>query len=97
MSKNQKSGKFHELPRKSINFFKPPPPPRMERGRGGREGGDREGEGGRGREAGKEGLVYKIRLAHIHGNSKVNTSTSTIVTSASFKDFLRCFIDDNQP
>ena len=29
------------------------PPPRMERGRGGREGGDREGE--REREAGREG------------------------------------------
>ena len=50
-SKNQKSGKFHELPRKSIHFFNPPP--RMERGRGGREGGDREGESER--EAGREG------------------------------------------
>ena len=42
--KNQKSGKCHELPRKSTHFFNPPP--RMERGRGGREGG-RKGEGGR--------------------------------------------------
>ena len=50
-SKNQKSGKFHELLRKLIHFSNPPP--RMERGRGGREGGDREGE--REREAGKEG------------------------------------------
>ena len=39
-----KSGKFHELPRKSIPFFNSPP--RMERGRGGREGG-RKGEGSR--------------------------------------------------
>ena len=50
-SKNQKSGKFHELPRKSIHFFNPPS--RMEIGRGRREGGDREGE--REREAGREG------------------------------------------
>ena len=50
-SKNQKSGKFQELPRKSIHFFNPPP--RVERGRGGQEGGDREGE--REREAGREG------------------------------------------
>ena len=49
-SNNQKSGKFHELPRTSIHFFNPPP--RMERGRGGWEGGDWEGE--REREAGKE-------------------------------------------
>ena len=48
-SKNQKSGKCHELPRKSIHFLNPPT--RMERGR--REGGDREGE--REREAGREG------------------------------------------
>ena len=62
MVKNQKSGKFHELPRKSIPFFNPPP--RMERGRGGREG-ERE------REAGREGgarakpgnqLVYNIDI-----------------------------------
>ena len=67
VSKNQKSGKFHELPRKSIHLFSPPP--RMERGRGGREGGDREGE--REREAGREGgarakpgnqLVFHMRL-----------------------------------
>ena len=44
-STNQKSGKFHELPRKSIHFFNPPP--RMERGRGGRGQGGRKGEGGR--------------------------------------------------
>ena len=51
-SKNdQKSEKFHELSRKSIHFFNPPP--RMERGRGGREGGGREGE--REMEAGREG------------------------------------------
>ena len=50
VSKNQKSGKFHELPRNSIHFFNPPL--RM-RGRGGREGGDREGE--REREADREG------------------------------------------
>ena len=37
-----KSGKFHELPRKLIHFFNPPP--RMERVRGGRDGGDTEGE-----------------------------------------------------
>ena len=41
-----KSGKFHELPRKSIHFFNPPP--RMER-----EGG--RGQGGRKGEAGREG------------------------------------------
>ena len=48
-----KSGKFHELLRKSIPFFLPPP--RMERVRAteGRTGGDREGE--REREPGKEG------------------------------------------
>ena len=48
-STNQKSGKFHELPRKSIHFFNPPSP-RMERegGADGREGTGREkGEGGR--------------------------------------------------
>ena len=50
-SKNQKSGKCHELPRKSIHFFNPPP--RMERGRGRREGGDREEK--RERETGREG------------------------------------------
>ena len=50
-SKNQKSGKFHELPRKRIFLT---PPPRMERGRGGREGGDMEGERG-GRQAGRKG------------------------------------------
>ena len=50
VSKNKKSGKCHELPRKSIHFFNPPP--RMERGRGVREGGDREGE--REREASRE-------------------------------------------
>ena len=50
-SKNQKSGKFHELPRTLIHFFNPTP--RMERGKGGREGGYREGE--REREAGREG------------------------------------------
>ena len=49
--KNQKSGKFHELPRKSIKNVNAPP--RMERGSGGREGGDREGE--REMEAGREG------------------------------------------
>ena len=45
-SKNQKSGKFQELPRKSIHFFNPPS-----------EDGEREGterEKGRGRQAGKE-------------------------------------------
>ena len=56
-SENQKSGKFHELPRKSIHFFKPPSEDGEREGRtggrGGREGGDREGE--REREAGREG------------------------------------------
>ena len=48
-SKNQKSGKFHELPRKSIIFLTPS------------EDGEREGwtggtgQEGRGRQAGKEG------------------------------------------
>ena len=45
-SKNQKSGKFQELPRKSIHFFKPSS-----------EDGEREGTGrekGRERQAGKE-------------------------------------------
>ena len=51
VSKNQKCRKCHELRIKSIHFFNTPP--RMERGRGGREGGDREGE--REREAGREG------------------------------------------
>ena len=41
-SKNQKSGKFHELPRKSIHFVNPPS--RVERVMDGREGGDRDGE-----------------------------------------------------
>ena len=50
--KNQKSGKYHELPRKSKHFFNPL--------RGGREGvaDGREGTGRekrRGRQAGKEG------------------------------------------
>ena len=70
-SKKQKSGKFHELPIIDT-FCLPPPPPRMERGRGGRgggRGGDREGE--REREAGREGgalakpgnqLVYYTKL-----------------------------------
>ena len=49
-STNQKSGKFHELPRKSIHFLTPL---RGWREGGGREGGDREGE--REREAGREG------------------------------------------
>ena len=49
--KSKKSGKFHELPRKLIHFINPPP--RMERGMGGREGGDREGE--RERESGRQG------------------------------------------
>ena len=48
--KIKKSGKCHELPRKLINFFNPL---QGWRGRGGREGGDREGE----REAGREGGV----------------------------------------
>ena len=50
-SKNQKSGKWHELPRKSIHFFKPPSED-GERGRGGREGG---GQGGRKGEGGRQG------------------------------------------
>ena len=43
-SKNQKSGKFHELPRKSIIFLTP-----SEDGEGGVDGTgrDRKGEGGR--------------------------------------------------
>ena len=45
--------KCHELPRKSIPFCNAPSPPRMERERGGREGGDRAGE--REREARREG------------------------------------------
>ena len=51
VSKNHhKSGKCHELPRKSIHFLTLL---RGWRGRGRREGGDREGE--REREAGREG------------------------------------------
>ena len=50
-SKDQKSGKFHELPRKSIHFFNPL--------RGWREGGVDGREKGRGRQAGKEGPEQK--------------------------------------
>ena len=55
-SKNKKSGKFHELPRKSIHFFNPPPLRGWrEGGADGREGGDSERE--RERQAGREGGV----------------------------------------
>ena len=47
VSKNQKSGKCHELPRKSIHFFNPPQRMKREGWTGGRGQGGRKGEGGR--------------------------------------------------
>ena len=46
-SKNQKSGKFHELPRKSIHFLTPLRGLREGGADGGRGQGGRQGEGGR--------------------------------------------------
>ena len=49
---NKRPGNFMNC-RENRDIFLTPPPPRMERGCGGREGGDREGE--RESEAGREG------------------------------------------
>ena len=86
-STNQKSGKCHELPRKSIHLFDSPP--MIERGRGGWEGGDREGdrEGERETEAGREGgarakpgnqlVIYmKLRISRKKNHRDVSVKRS---------------------